>query len=202
MKLNRMEFFLMNSPVRGLIQERIEFPRLRKHFTLDLNKKILEIGCGSGWGAKLINSSYTPSEYVGIDLDERMISIARQKNPDPNMSFVVGNAAALPFQDGSFDAVFDFGIIHHIADWKSCIKEVFRVLKEGGLFVIEDLSLESFRGSLQGRLWKRLTDHPYDAMYQNQEFMDHLNAAGFSLRYSARHNFLGSLKYFTAIAAK
>lgn len=202
MKLNTAEFLLMNNRIRALIQERVEFPRMKRHFELGFNKKILEIGCGNGQGAKIINKHYRPSQYIGIDLDERMISIAKRKNLEKNVSFIVANAASLPFEDTSFDAVFDFGVIHHLSDWTDCVKEVFRVLKNGGLFIVEDLSLESFSSSSFGTVWRKLTDHPYGSMYQRQEFMDHLKASGFSCRHSAKYNFMGVLKYFVVIASK
>lgn len=202
MKLNKAEFFLVNSRVRALIQEHIEFPRLRRYVALEANKRILEIGCGSGTGAGIINKTYRPRQYIGIDLDEKMVRIAKQKNPERNMTFMEGDVSSLPFREESFDAVFDFGVIHHIPNWKDCVREVHRVLTQGGHFILEDLSRESFSTFFWGSIWQRVTDHPYESMYRRQEFLEHLEAAGFSLRHFRQYNFVGVLEYFAVIASK
>jgi ubiquinone/menaquinone biosynthesis C-methylase UbiE len=54
------------------------------------------------------------------------------------------DASKLDFPDGHFDAVFDFGIIHHIPNWKDCIQELKRVLKPNGEVILEELSIDTF----------------------------------------------------------
>jgi ubiquinone/menaquinone biosynthesis C-methylase UbiE len=54
------------------------------------------------------------------------------------------DASKLDFPDNHFDAVFDFGIIHHIPNWKDCIQELKRVLKPNGEVILEELSIDTF----------------------------------------------------------
>ena len=84
-------------------------------------------------------------------------------------SFQVVDASKLDFPDESFDAIFDFGIIHHIPNWKNCIGKLRRVLKDGGKLILEALSIDTFSGS-PGRLYKSLLTHPYDQMFSTEEF--------------------------------
>ena len=133
MLMNSIEFVLMNNPVRRFIQKHIEVKRMRKLSELFPEASlVLEIGCGSGYGTKLIKKYFKPQKIEAIDLDEKMIKLAHQKNNDPAASFHVGDAAALKYKDSMFDAIFDFGIIHHIPNWKDCLVELRRVLKSGG----------------------------------------------------------------------
>ena len=84
-------------------------------------------------------------------------------------SFEVVVASKLDFPDESFDAIFDFGIIHHIPSLKNCIGELRRVLKDGGKLILEALSIDTFSGS-PGRPYKSLLTHPYDQMFSTEEF--------------------------------
>ena len=71
-----------------------------------------------------------------------MNKLAKKKIRTKNIEYSVMDATNLSFKNNFVDAVFDFGIIHHIPDWKKCIKEVHRVLKPNGEFLIEDFFLE------------------------------------------------------------
>ena len=55
------------------------------------------------------------------------------------MQLWVGDATAVPVEDESFDAVFDFGIIHHVPHWRAALGEVHRVLKPDGRFYAEEV---------------------------------------------------------------
>ena len=64
---------------------------------------------------------FSPEKIVATDLDETMIELARKDNDDNRIDFVVMDASRLEFPDNYFDAVFDFGIIHHIPNWQSSL---------------------------------------------------------------------------------
>ena len=201
MILNRFEFFLMNNPVRALIQKTIEVRRLRKLSSLGKGKHILEIGCGRGVGTKLIQKNFQARLIHAIDLDPRMIARAKKRVKDPAISFQVASAAHIPFEKNTFDAVIDFGIIHHIPDWKNCLVEVHRVLKPGGEFLLEDLSIESFQTPL-GRIYKTLLEHPYKEMYTEKAFVEELKRLGFEIRFHKTYKTFSLLRYFVVVAVK
>ncbi len=200
--MNRLEFVLMNNPLRQLVQRTLEVKRMWKLARLQPGASlVLEIGCGSGYGTKLIKKHFKPKHIEAIDLDPKMIKVAIQKNQDPSVTFSVGDAACLTYEDKTFDAIFDFGIIHHIPNWKDCLKELQRVLKPGGTLVLEDLSIETFTTRF-GKILRRLLVHPYDSMYTKKEFFHYLESQGFKIIHKAEYNPLGLIKYFILIANK
>lgn len=128
-----------------------------------------------------------------------MIAIARRKNAHPSITFEQQDATALPYASGSFDAVFDGVVIHHIPNWKDCLKELKRVLRPGGHVVIEDLSIETFSTPF-GRILRRLLDHPYPAMYTEDEFVQYLREVGFKI--SFHRTYKAFLRSFVVVAKK
>ena len=126
MILNSIEYWAMNNPIRGLIQKRLEAPRL-KHLCKGHADTILEIGCGQGAGARIICDLFSPREYVGIDLDPKMVERANKKGRGLNNArFLQGDAAELPFVDSNFDLAIDFGIIHHVPNWREALAELLQ----------------------------------------------------------------------------
>jgi ubiquinone/menaquinone biosynthesis C-methylase UbiE len=137
MRLTTLEFWAMNNPVRRFVQKRLEFRVFQEMGLTEPGKRILEIGCGSGYGARLL-SSIKPVSYVGIDLMpeqiERTKAIAL-----PNTEFAVMDATDLSaFEDESIDYVVVFGILHHIPSWRTVLSEIERVLAPGGRLFIEE----------------------------------------------------------------
>ena len=180
MLLNWLEYWAMNNPMRGFVQRHYEAPRL-KSLSIGARRHVLEIGCGQGVGARIIYDLFSPRSYVGIDLDPRMIERARKKaGALPNASFAVGDICHLGLPDASFDLVVDFGIVHHVPDWRAALAEVHRTLKVHGEFLFEDLSVETWERGI-GIPFKHMTDHPYDRMFTKPEFTGELEALGFRI---------------------
>jgi ubiquinone/menaquinone biosynthesis C-methylase UbiE len=201
MKLNKLEFIAMNNPLRAVIQEKYEMHILKTMTSIKNINAALEIGCGNGNGTKLIKKYYNPKEIIGIDLDDKMIAIAKRKNKDASISYKAMDASKLDFPDMRFDAIFDFGIIHHIPNWKDCILELKRVLKRGGELILEDLSIETFTKDI-GNLWRLLSDHPYKSMYTAGEFKDFLIVSGFKILNYKESNPLKLIRHFSLNAVK
>lgn len=201
MLMNKIEILSMNNPIRAWIQEHIELSRLKKYLPASLrDQSVLEIGCGNGNGAKLIKKHFNPKKITAVDLDERMISIAKKNNKSATTFFEVGDAANLRYKNDTFDAIFDFAIIHHIPNWKECLRELHRVLKKGGLVIIGDLSIETFNNGI-GKSWKIILDHPYEEMYDRESFFAELERLGFEIKTKKIYNSL-SVQHFIVIARK
>ncbi len=169
----------MNTPVRSAIQI-WEAKQMRK-MTDYSGGKVLEVGCGQGEGTKLIQQFFRPKAIQAIDLDQKMIARAKKRRNKGNVEFQAASVTELPFQDGEFDAVFDFGILHHIPDWENALKEIHRVLRKDGQFILEDFSIESFYFPVLGWLMRKTLDHPYKEMYTKKQFFDYCNKIGFEV---------------------
>ena len=97
------------------------------------NKKILEIGCGSGFGSNIL-SDYA-SEVYAIDIDRDAIEKAKENNKKRNIKFYnIDVLDGLPFDRNSFDSVVCFQVFEHIDPRKTkrFLSEIERILKSSG----------------------------------------------------------------------
>ncbi|MDO8513055.1 MAG: class I SAM-dependent methyltransferase [bacterium] len=108
---------------------------------LDLQKfsskgnRILDLGCGNGRLSEIFENSGI--EYIGVDISEKLIKIARSKYP--NKSFQVVEFFKLLFPDNYFDKVYCLSVLHHIPSLeyrKKFLLEAKRVLKPHGLIIL------------------------------------------------------------------
>ncbi len=177
MLLNHVEFVLMNNPVRAAIQRHFEARRLLRMGGPMQGGKALEIGCGRGVGTELILDVFRAEAVDAFDLDPQMIALARRRLTfqSSRVRQWVGDASAIAAADQSYDAVFDFGIIHHIPDWRRALGEVQRVLKPGGRFYAEEV-LEPF---IIHPITRRVLEHPLTDRFDTSGFLAGLEAAGF-----------------------
>ena len=137
MKLSLAEFRAMNNPFRQALQRGYEFPIFKSLGLADQPGDVLEIGCGSGYGAVLLASLH-PRSYVGVYLMPEQIALARKRGLD-DAQFLVSDATDLSqISSESKDAVVIFGVLHHIPPWRKVIKECARILRPDGFFFLEE----------------------------------------------------------------
>ena len=101
--------------------------------------RVLEIGCGQGAALAALARRCAPSRLVGIDIDTQSLSRAERNLRDRGAAceLILGDARQIPFADGAFDVVIDFGTCYHIGRADDAISEIERVLAVGGRFVYE-----------------------------------------------------------------
>lgn len=97
------------------------------------NKNLLEIGCGNGYGAKLLSDS---KNVIAIDIDKKVIETAKKQYTNKNLIFEHTNGKVLDFPDNSFDAIISFQTIEHIKFPRLFLIESRRVLKKGGVLFL------------------------------------------------------------------
>ena len=129
-----------------------------------------------------------------------MIRRARKKQRDlSGAEFLQADAAQLPFTDNHYDLVVDFGIIHHIPNWRDALAEIHRVLKPQGEFFFEELPVETWERGI-GKPLKKVLKHPYDDMFRQLEFVRELESLGFDVE--VREDSLIGLYHFWGRATK
>ncbi|MGE0448223.1 MAG: class I SAM-dependent methyltransferase [Vicinamibacterales bacterium] len=96
--------------------------------------RVLDCGCGLGWSLVVMGAA-CPCRLVGIDVDPRRLAHAAEVC-GRTTPLAAASAAALPFPDGSFDAVLITEVLEHIEDDRRALREVVRIVKPGGLVAI------------------------------------------------------------------
>jgi SAM-dependent methyltransferase len=92
----------------------------------------LDVGCGTGALSETILTRAHPAEVRGIDVSENLVAYAKKQLPDARFAAELGDAAALAFADGSFDAVVSGLVLNFVADQGGVAKELRRVAVPGG----------------------------------------------------------------------
>ncbi|HEX4433734.1 MAG TPA: class I SAM-dependent methyltransferase [Acidimicrobiales bacterium] len=96
-------------------------------------RKVLDAGCGVGWGTELLLGAGADSAS-GVDLSPDAIENARARVPGAD--FREGNLAQLPFEDDVFDLVVCFEAIEHVEQQEKVFDELVRVLAPGGILMV------------------------------------------------------------------
>lgn len=179
MKLNWVERWVVNNPLR-VLEQTFQIGRFKKMMPLAPGKTVLEIGCGRGAGADLIDRYFKPAFLAPQDLDLLMVQKAKRylaaKDGD-HIALSVADAVRIPFKDAAFDAIFGFGFLHHVPDWQKALVEVCRVLKPGGVYYIEELYPAVYANFIA----RRLVLHPEANRFKSDDLHEELAAVGMPL---------------------
>jgi ubiquinone/menaquinone biosynthesis C-methylase UbiE len=178
MQVNWPERWYCRSLVRKVIQWRqVAFFRAAR--PLRPGARVLEIGCGDGGGAAIFSRAFRPGLYHGLDVDPAMLRAAsrRHRYHRATTAFVRGDAERLPYGDATFDAVVNFGIIHHLPDWRRGVAELARVLRPGGTFFFEEIYPPLYANAL----FRVILAHPRENRFHGPEFRAALEAQGLAL---------------------
>jgi ubiquinone/menaquinone biosynthesis C-methylase UbiE len=195
------EYYLENNRLRALVREHMEIKPLRKATDVGEINHALQIACGIGSSTSQLMRYFSPKKLSAIERVPELVDIARKTHDANAYEFFAQDVFTMRFEDGLFDAVFNLADLHNYRDWEIGLVELRRVLKPGGLLIMEDLARESFSYAA-GRIFKRLTDHPYDSMLTIKDFRECALQNGFELLRFEEHNPFGLLKYFIMVARK
>ena len=125
------------------------------------------------------------------DLDPLMIRRAKAYLPGEaaQICLYVGDVLHLPYPSGYLDAVFGFGVLHHVPDWRAGLGEIARVLKPGGRYFLE----EFYPPFYQNFVARRIFLHPEEDRFYSPDLHQALAAARFSWEGTLEHRLLGIL---------
>lgn len=97
---------------------------------------VLDVGCGPGVLSALF--AERGHRVMGIDISSSLVRIAEERAKEQQLAidFRVGSADALPFADASFDVCLSPELLEHVPDWKTCLHELTRVVRPGGVLFL------------------------------------------------------------------
>lgn len=194
MKLNLIEKSLVNNPVRALLQRHYEAPLLERLGGRTEGLRVLEIGCGRGVGTEIIFERFGAREVHAFDVDPDMIHRAKARlggYSPAQLKLFVGDAAAIDAEDQRYDAVFDFGIIHHVPYWRRAVSEVSRVLQPGGRFFFEEVTSHA----LNRWLYRTFLEHPKVDRFSGRQFVFELERQGIDVGGNYVERFFGDFVF-------
>ncbi len=152
---------------------------------LQPGEHVLDIGSGPGFlAAEMASEVGAAGRVVGVDPSEAMLAMGARR--DASVEYVAGDALALPFADGTFDAAVAVQVYEYVADLPAALAEARRVLKAGGRLVILDTDWDSIVWHSRDRdrmlrVLEKWNDHLADP-YLPRRLPGLLRGAGFELR--------------------
>lgn len=140
-------------------------------------KAVLDLGCGSGVQTKQLLDEGL--DVLGLDISRKMIEEA--KNRAPNGKFMVGDMTNLTFETNSFDGVYARASLLHIPKdkTKSVLKNIAKILKEGGIFYLAVTEGEGEREIEDNTYGKKV--NRFFAFFGEEELAKLVEAAGFEV---------------------
>ena len=97
-------------------------------------KRVLDIGCGTGYGAAELARS--AQSVTAFDISPQAIAMARQACPLPNLQFLAASAEAIPLRESNFQLITCFEVIEHVNEWHRLLHEAHRLLVRSGQFIV------------------------------------------------------------------
>lgn len=157
--------------------------------SLPANGKVLDAGCGTGGLIRRLQAHHPDWQWTGIDLEPIACELARERagarstGSGQGAEIHRGSITALPFAEGTFDAVVSADVLYHVDDDEAALRQFFRVLRPGGIAVI---NVPAYRW-----LWSyHDTATHARRRYERDEVLAKLNAAGFGCAHATHWNAL------------
>ncbi|VVB91651.1 Putative arsenite methyltransferase [uncultured archaeon] len=117
-------------------------PHLVEQMGIKKGHRVLDLGCGTATLTILIKKAQPEAEVTGLDIDPKILEIARSKVARKGLSITLdqGLASELPYNDNSFDRVVSSLVFHHLTRENKVLafKEIFRVIRPGGELHVAD----------------------------------------------------------------
>lgn len=132
------------------IDPRIRHVQVLLKFFGDLtDKRVLDVGCGKGRFARILQERNPETEVWGLDISEEMLRYV-----PAGIHTRAGSMTELPFADSTFDCAYATESLEHAVDIERAVAELCRVVKPGGRLVIIDKNVEHW-GRLKTPAWER-----------------------------------------------
>jgi arsenite methyltransferase len=154
----------------------ITLPVLEK-MRLAPTDNVLDVGCGAGWLARRLAKLAPEGRVVGMDISDEMIRHARRASVDfDNLMFVAGEVAQIPWQPHFFSHAISVESSYYWPDPAAGIKDIFRVLSDGGSAW---MLINYYRDNPHSHQWGSFLAVPTHLL-SAQEWAEQFRIAGFS----------------------
>jgi ubiquinone/menaquinone biosynthesis C-methylase UbiE len=138
--MNSSEISIMDGSLRRWLFRNRElrvFEKMLRREGISLDRAvIMDAGCGAGMSTGMFIEKFHPSRVIAFDYMPEMI--ARARNKGLPVDFRVGDMRKTGVPDASVDAVFIVMALHHVVDWDRVLREMYRVLRPGGVLLLEE----------------------------------------------------------------
>jgi ubiquinone/menaquinone biosynthesis C-methylase UbiE len=115
--------------------------KLTSRLYLKQSTNVLELGCGPGYYSADVAQNIPNGKLTLVDIQQEMLDMAKQRLDSlsiTNIIYVQADATALPFENDTFDVVYLAAVIGEVPDKETCIREMHRVLRVGGLLSVTE----------------------------------------------------------------
>jgi ubiquinone/menaquinone biosynthesis C-methylase UbiE len=175
--------------------------RLLQQANIQPDQRVLDVGCGTGLLTRMIKKSIPNAQVTGLDGDEEVLRIARDKSHDMDIQWDHALAFNMPYPDNSFDVVLSSFVTHHLTSVEKVrtFQEVQRVLRPNGGFHIVDFGPPfNLLTRAQATVMKNF-EHTADNF--EGQILPMLTEAGFGSVNEAGHVilFFGPISFYQAI---
>jgi SAM-dependent methyltransferase len=158
------EHWPITKPVLGLMQ-------------IEATDNILDVGCGAGWLSRILAPRVPQGRVVGMDISDEMIHRAREASvKNENLVFVVGAVDEIPWEANFFQRVISVESSYYWPDPAKGVREIHRVLAEGGSAWI---LINYYRDNPHSHQWGEKLAVPTHLL-SAEEWKDMFRAAGFA----------------------
>lgn len=160
---------------------------------------ILDLGCGTGFGAHQLLSQFPEWQYMGLDIAQGMLSFAKQHHSLQRGDWLCGDAERLPFASNSLQFIYSGFALQWCLDINQSFQEIYRSLQKSGLFAFS-IPLSGTLDEIK-RAWQNV-----DTYVHVNEFHDHLNITNwleeqnFVMLHASQHTMIEYFDSFRDVA--
>jgi ubiquinone/menaquinone biosynthesis C-methylase UbiE len=176
-------------------EEQLSMIMTRYHLAKEhsINKNVLEVACGSGFGLSYL--AKFANHITGCDIDISLVNRAKDYSiNNDKITIIQADAHCLPFDDSIMDTIIIFEAIYYLTDIQKFINEGLRILKPGGNIIISSVNIEwhGFNPSPYSKKYYSLTD--LEDLFNTNKFIDHKSYYAYDNKLEYKNIFIYLLK--------
>jgi len=157
------------------------YPFLKEMIRSGNSMKVLETGCGTGRFCFALAKDFPDINMQGIDISEDSIDLCKKAKTElhiRNVSFQVMDINHMNFEEGSFDIAFNEGVIHHLSDDLTPLKEMVRIVRKGGSILLTVANKSCLPHTIYKAIKGKRYEYGHEKSYKCSELIALMEKAG------------------------